>query len=139
VKRFKIDGLNARLRAQVFAGTPKPAKSKGKRVPAAVRYAAFPDFCERMGLPRPVAELRFHSVRLWRMDFAWPEHRVYLEVQGGIFTNGRHSRGAAMLKEWEKINTASGMGWRQILCQPKDLMTHATADYIRTALNFKSA
>jgi len=138
MSRFKIDGLNARVRAQILAASPKPAKSKGKRIPAAARYAAFPDFCERMGLPRPVQELRFHPVRLWRMDMAWPEHKVYLEIQGGLFSNGRHNRGAAMLKEFEKVNSASGLGWRQILCQPKDLMTTATADFIRAALNFKS-
>jgi len=138
MSRFRIDGLSSRVRAQILAASPKPAKSKGKRISAAARYAAFPDFCERMGLPRPVAEHRFHPVRQWRMDFAWSEHRVYLEINGGIWTNGRHSRGAAMLLEWEKINTASGLGWRQLLCQPKDLMTTATADFIRAALNFKS-
>lgn len=138
MSRFKIDGLNARVRAQILAGTGKPAKSKGKRIKAAVRYAAFPDFCERMGLPRPVQELRFHPVRFWRMDFAWPEYGVFLEVQGGLFTNGRHNRGAAMLKEFEKINTASSLGWRPLYCQPSDLMTTATADFIRAALNHKT-
>ena len=88
-------------------------------------------------IPEPVFEYRFHPVRKWRMDLAWLEQRVFIEVQGGIFVQGRHSRGAAMLKEWEKINTASGMGWRVLYCQPKDLCTMETAEYIRTALEYE--
>jgi hypothetical protein len=90
-----------------------------------------------LGIPEPVYEYRFHPTRKWRMDLAWPEQKVYLEVQGGVFTNGRHSRGAAMLKEWEKINTASSMGWRVLYCQPSELCMMGTAEFIKKALEAK--
>ena len=89
---------------------------------------------KEVGIPEPVYEYKFHPVRRWRMDLAWIEQKVYLEVQGGIFVQGRHSRGAAMLKEWQKINTASGMGWRVLYCQPKDLCTMGVSEIIRTAI-----
>ena len=71
-------------------------------------------FLAEHGIEAPVYELRFHPVRRWRFDLAWPDQKVALEVQGGIFVRGRHSRGDALLKEWEKLNTASGMGWRML-------------------------
>ena len=89
------------------------------------------------GLPKPTFELRFHPVRRWRFDLAWEDQKVALEVQGGIWTNGRHSRGAAMLKEWEKLNTAAGMGWRILYCQPSDLLMSETILAIREALDYK--
>jgi hypothetical protein len=86
------------------------------------------------GIPAPVYEYKFHPVRRWRFDLCWLPQRLALEVQGGIFVRGRHSRGAALLKEWDKLNTAAGMGWRLLYCQPRDLCTDAAAEYIRNAL-----
>jgi hypothetical protein len=112
-------------------------------------------------IPEPVFELRFNPLRRWRFDIswdgyssnflegwkknspssggieegAWERQLVALEVQGGIWTAGRHSRGAAMLKEWEKLNEAAILGWRIIYCQPKDLLTAKTAKTIKRALN----
>jgi len=86
------------------------------------------------GIPAPVAEFRFHPVRRWRFDFCWLEQKLALEIQGGIFNNGRHSRGAAMIKEWEKLNTAAGMGWRLLYCQPRDCTKPETINAIKAAL-----
>jgi len=91
-------------------------------------------YFKSQGIPAPVYELRFHAIRKWRFDLAWPDKKVALEVQGGIFTGGRHNRGAAMLKEWEKLNTAAGMGWRLLYCQPSALCMDETVEYIKTAL-----
>jgi len=84
-------------------------------------------YFETMGIPDPCFEYRFHETRKWRFDLAWPDYKLALEVQGGIFTRGRHVRGAAVLKEWEKLNTAAAMGWRVMYCQPQDLCMHETA------------
>jgi hypothetical protein len=99
----------------------------------------FPAYCKAAGLPVPVAEYRFTMLRRWRFDWAWPTHRIALEVQGGIFIRGRHSRGAALLKEWEKLNTAAGLGYRILYCQPQDLLTEQTLNYLRAALDFETA
>lgn len=85
-------------------------------------------------LPAPQPEFYFAKPRKWRFDYAWPEQRVALEVQGGIWTGGRHSRGAALLKEWEKLNTAAAKGWRLLYCQPADLTSLETMKAIRDAL-----
>jgi len=57
-------------------------------------------------------EYRFHPVRKWRFDFADPQRKIAVEVEGGIFTNGRHSRGSGMRSDMEKYNAATMLGWR---------------------------
>ena len=42
----------------------------------------------QVGLPDPVAEHRVLATRRFRFDFAWPEHMVALEVEGGFFGTG---------------------------------------------------
>jgi very-short-patch-repair endonuclease len=79
-------------------------------------------YWKQMGLPAPVAEHQFHVARKWRFDFAFPEHRLAVEVQGGIWTRGRHTRGAALKLEWEKLNTAAALGWRIVYCEPREVL-----------------
>ena len=67
---------------------------------------------EAAGLPRPKREYKFHGTRRWRFDFAWPDHMVAAEVEGGIWIRGRHSRGAGFEGDCEKYNTAALGGWR---------------------------
>jgi len=47
-----------------------------------------------------------------RVDFACVEHRVAIEIEGGIFTNGRHTRGVGYTKDCEKYNWLVMRGWR---------------------------
>lgn len=50
--------------------------------------------------------------RLWRFDFAHPISRVAVELDGGAFTQGRHTRGKGFEQDCEKLNTAAEQGWR---------------------------
>jgi very-short-patch-repair endonuclease len=63
------------------------------------------------GLPEPEREYRFHAPRRWRFDFCWPDHRLAVEVEGGIWSGGRHVRGAGFEKDLEKYNRANLDGW----------------------------
>ena len=89
---------------------------------------------KRAKLPAPTAEYRFHDSRKWRFDWAWPEYRVALEVDGGIWRGGRHTRGAGWLKDTEKLNTAASMGWRLLRCTPTQLCTMDTIDLLSLTL-----
>lgn len=100
------------------------------------KYPLFPKLCQQYGLPIPEAEYRFSQDRRWRMDFAWPEYKVYLEVDGGIWINGGHSRGVGIIKDHEKQNTASIQGWRILKCQPKYINTIDTLNMVRDALYY---
>lgn len=58
-----------------------------------------------------VREYKFHPVRKWRFDFAFAD-MVAVEIEGGIWTRGRHTRGSGFIKDCEKYNTAAALGWR---------------------------
>lgn len=87
------------------------------------------------GIPNPCLEHLFCPSRRWRFDYAWPLNWVALEVQGGLFIQGRHSRGPALLKEHEKLNTAAVQGWWILYCTPQQLLTLQLAETIKQALS----
>jgi len=65
---------------------------------------------------------------MWRFDFAWPDHKVAVEVQGGIWSGGKHARGSGLVKDYEKANAAALLGWRLLYTDEKLLRTCAVAD-----------
>ena len=61
--------------------------------------------------PQPVREYRFHPTRKWRFDFAWVRERVAVEIEGGAWSQGRHTRGAGFSEDCAKYNAATCAGW----------------------------
>ena len=95
----------------------KLTKTKQKK---AERYAWFlPMLKERW--PDAVAEFRFNPKRKWSADFAIPSERLLIEVEGGIFSGGRHTRGAGFMGDMEKYNSAAMLGYRVLRYSPTQL------------------
>lgn len=67
------------------------------------------------------AEWPFHPTRKWRFDYACPELKIAIEVDGGIFTGGRHSGGVGQLKDFEKMNNAASRQWLVFHTTPEDM------------------
>ena len=87
-------------------------------------------------LPEPVSEYRFAQAlkRQWRFDFAYPESKVAIEVEGGTWVNGRHSRGAGMAEDMKKYNLAAMLGWLVLRFDNHMIEDNEAADTIRAAL-----
>ena len=116
-------------------GLPKtPAVKKPKPTKRAPKPDTLAPFLVQMGLPAPVTEHRFHATRRWRFDYAWPEHRVALEVEGGVWTGGRHTRGAGFLGDMAKYNAAGEQGWRVFRVTPSTAQTTETARMLTAAI-----
>jgi len=64
------------------------------------------------GIPEPLREYKFHETRKWRFDFCWPDIKVAVELEGGVFSGGRHTRGMGFVADCEKYNQAALLGWR---------------------------
>jgi len=82
-----------------------------------------------------VKEYKFHPVRKWRFDYAIPEHKIALEVEGGVWTGGRHTSSVGFLKDMEKYNTATLMGWRVFRTTPDELYRLKTLNLLKTAIS----
>jgi len=48
----------------------------------------------------------------WRFDLADPYGMLAVEIDGGTWVQGRHTRGAGYESDCRKINAATAMGWR---------------------------
>jgi len=62
-------------------------------------------------LPEAEREYKFHPVREWVFDFAWPERMMSVEIDGGTHTNGRHNRHYGYEEDCRKIAEAILLGW----------------------------
>lgn len=85
--------------------TPRPAG-----IPSTLE-AELMGYIHIMGWPEPKREYKFHPKRRYKADFAWPELRLLVEVEGGQYTNGRHYRPQGYEADCEKYNLAALEGW----------------------------
>lgn len=80
-------------------------------------------------------EYRFDDTRKWRIDYAIVPHKIAIEVEGGAFTQGRHTRGAGFIADMEKYNELTRAGWRLIRVTPQKLMSMNTINLIKDLIN----
>ena len=57
-------------------------------------------------------EFEFHPKRKWRADFHLVGKKILVEVEGGIWSGGRHTRGKGYIGDMEKYNAATMMGFQ---------------------------
>lgn len=84
--------------------------------------------------PEPEREYRFHSERKWLFDYAWPSYRCACEIEGGIWTRGRHTRALGYLRDMEKYNEAQKLGWRIFRFTPQELKKGIAQAFIKEVL-----
>lgn len=61
------------------------------------------------------SEHQFMPGRKFRFDFAHIKAKVAVEMQGGVWVQGRHSRGHGLNSDCEKFNEAQVLGWQVFL------------------------
>jgi very-short-patch-repair endonuclease len=91
------------------------------------------------GLPQPVKEYKFHPTRKWRVDFAFVDKKLMIEVEGGSWNGGRHVSGSGFEKDAEKYNEAAILGWTVIrvtgkMINSKDLVA---LEFVKRAYSSK--
>ena len=74
-----------------------------------------------LGLPEPEGEVRFSPRRRFRADFAWPDRKLAIEIEGGVYTRQAHGSIGGVLRDIEKHNEYTLCGWRYLRFTPQDL------------------
>lgn len=119
--------------------TPTKARITGHAKPHAQQSDFFTTLCRSDLKTECVKEYKFHPTRRWRFDYAIPEYKIALEVEGGVWTGGRHTSPRGFLNDMEKYNTALLMGWRVFRTIPDELHTNATLQMLRSAIESSTA
>lgn len=86
--------------------------------------------CRDVGLPEPVFEHRFHPVRRWRFDAAWLEPMIAMEIDGGVWTAGRHVRGKGFEQDCVKGAEAILLGWRVLHATPQQVRSGTALQWL---------
>jgi hypothetical protein len=103
---------------------------------------------EQAGIPFE-REYRFHPRRRWRADFIVLEQPcgspgttcvdhgptdILVEIDGGAFIGGRHSRGQGVANDAEKQSAAAILGYRVIRATPAQVADGSCLSWIQQAL-----
>lgn len=99
-------------------------------------HNAFLFLCKSFGINGVVSELMFATEvgRKWRFDFAIPESKLAIEIEGGVWITGRHNRASGYLKDMEKYNTATVLGWRILRFTPEQIGKEETYKMIQQCI-----
>lgn len=87
----------------------------------------------------PEREYRFHPERKWRFDFAFPDVKVAVECEGGVFVKGAHTRGVHFLSDCEKYNAAIELGWAVLRYAASHVRDGAALSQVQRVLEQRGA
>lgn len=82
-------------------------KASGNEAEQVLAYQCMAD-----GLTNFEQEYVFCETRKYRLDLAFPSQKVGIEIEGGLWAAGAHSRPIGILRDMEKANLLVLSGWR---------------------------
>lgn len=94
----------------------------------------FMALCKSFRIPSPQQEFKFMHNRKFRFDFAWTDEKLAVEIEGGVWIQGRHTRGSGYVKDMEKYNLAAEAGWRVLRFTPQQIKKGETYKIIQNCL-----
>lgn len=129
MRQPKIPGLGRLSRA----GEPEPAEEGEGSVLERLLWQQLME----LGVPAPDREFVFAwgSRRQWRFDFAWPALKWAVEVDGGIWTRGRHCRPLGFRADCEKLRAATIAGWKVLRYTETEIRNKKAAREIAACLS----
>lgn len=87
-----------------------------------------------LGLPEPEREVCVIPGRKFRFDFCWREAKLLVEINGGTFTQGGHSTGLGIRRDYTKSNLAQLAGWRVLSFDGKAVKSGEAVEVTKKAL-----
>ncbi len=84
-----------------------------------------------VGLPEPARQAKLLPDRKFLWDFAWKDHRLAVEVQGGVFLpKSGHNTGTGITRDCEKLCLIVVEGWRCLLVTGAQVRSGAALTWI---------
>ena len=103
-----------------------------------ITHNIFIALLKQQGLPDPEAEHKFLDNRRFKFDYAYPEVKLAIEVEGGVWIKGRHNRASGYIKDMEKYNLANENLWHILRYTPQQLVLSETLRQIKHLYEIKS-
>lgn len=124
--------------AGIEPGPPRKAKSESRaKIDVAARQRLFLAACEAHGLPEPVAEYEWCPGRKFKADWCF-SGLVLLEIHGGTWIGGHHSRGKDQIEDFWKINESQLLGFVYLIVTPQQVDSGEAFALVRRALGDRS-
>lgn len=114
--------------------TPAKPKKKAQKPDKQPKTDIFTTICKSDLKIEVVKEYLFHPTRKWRFDYAIPEYKIAIEIDGGVWIQGRHNRSQGYLNDLEKFNEASVLGWIILKFTPDQQYKRNTFDIIASTI-----
>jgi very-short-patch-repair endonuclease len=76
-------------------------------------------------------EYRWHSTRKFRFDLMVRSKRLAVEVDGGLFINGGHTRGARREYDYERDAEALAAGWKVMRVSPRQVKSGDASSWVQ--------
>ena len=76
-------------------------------------------------------------MRKFKFDFAYPELKIAIEIEGGVFTKGAHGSISGILRDIEKYNLAVLNGWSVLRFLPDEMVKQNTYNIINQLIALK--
>jgi very-short-patch-repair endonuclease len=82
-----------------------------------------------------VQNYRFSAERKFEIDIAIPEHKIGIEIDGGIFTRQAHGSISGIKRDMEKHNLLTLQGWRVLRFRPDEVACGKAVEGIKDLLS----
>ena len=87
----------------------------------------------------PVQQHQFAEGRKFSFDFAWPDLKIAVEIEGLTHSGGRHQRREGYTKDAEKYNMATLLGWRVLRYTSLDMTKRPVQVILEVSLAVEAA
>tara|TARA_R110000787_G_scaffold6571_2_gene22869 strand:+ start:5115 stop:5453 length:339 start_codon:yes stop_codon:yes gene_type:complete len=90
------------------------------------------------GMPMPERQFHYLPDRpRCHCDFCWPDQMLIVEAEGGVWNQGRHTRGKGFIDDCTKYNEASLLGYTVLRVTMEHISSGQAIEWIMRFLEDK--
>jgi hypothetical protein len=137
---IRASDLSPAVRAKL--GIVAPKKGRPKQDESANRQ--FVMQCQALKLPPMAVQWRFanskhpnSASRKWRADCVFPDYKIFVEIDGGVWIRGAHGHPKDILRNMTKQNDAMLLGFTVLRFTPQEVRSGHAVEFTQKVLTEK--